>query len=93
MTRAEQVDGWTMVSFTRARTTGDPSPTDVSLENAVFVLWASGDELSFNANQPNSIDYHGSNRGASAQEISICAGENKCLPSLAYTVDSAQCGQ
>ena len=86
MTMAEEVNGWTTVSFTRARTTGDPSPTDVSLENAVFLLWASGDEQNFNADQPESIIYHGSNRGVSDQEISICAGENKCLPSLAYTV-------
>ena len=78
MTMAEQVNGWTTISFTRARTTNDSAPIDVSLANAVFLLWATGTELSFNATQANSINYHGTtSRGDSGQMIAInCTGKN-----------------
>ena len=83
MTMAEQVNGRTIISFTRSITTDDAAPTDVSLANAVFILWAVGPEVNFDGTQSNSIMYHGTSRGASGQMIAIdCTSKNKYIPAV-----------
>ena len=71
MTMAEQVNGQTTISFTRPRVTGDSAPTDLSLDGAVYFLWATGNEINYFANQAGSIAYHQASRGASNQMIQL----------------------
>ena len=63
----ERVDERGMISFTRARVTSEEPPTDIALNHSIYLLWAIGDNLSFD---PLRIAYHGPvNRGASFQRI------------------------
>lgn len=70
---AEEVNGITSISFTRNRSGTDAAPIDISLDKCVYLLWATGPQLSLDGDDANSIAYHGSsdenNRGISDQTI------------------------
>ena len=67
MTRAEHIDGRTIIYFTRARITSDPSPVDIALDHPVYMLWAVGPITSFN---PPVIGMHGgTDRGSSMERV------------------------
>ena len=67
MTMAEEVNGRTTISFTRARVTHDSSPIDVALDHPVFFLWATGPVTDFSR---QSIGIH-IRRGISSQMIEL----------------------
>ena len=72
MTFAEEIDGRTIIAFTRARVTNDSAPIDVSLDAGRYFLWATGSERNFDANDPLSIMQHSFNsRGVSSGLIPL----------------------
>ena len=92
MTMAQQVNGWTTISFTRPRVTRDSAPVDVSLDNPVFFLWATGPERNFDANSAGSIGQHTS-RGSSSEMMRFpsadqCPGKSIVLLSCAHSISA-----
>ena len=86
MTSAEEIDGRTIIAFTRARVTNDPAPIDISLDAGRYFLWATGSESNFDANDLLSINMHsGNTRGSSSDPIQLPSaaecpanGKSKC---------------
>ena len=91
VTFAEEINGRTTIAFTRARVTGDSAPIDVSLDGAVYFLWATGNENNFNGSRADSISFH-SSAGVSSSTIQLpsavlcpAIGKRNYLLPCAYT--------